>query len=572
MYARGMSKRKTVSLTPRQRSYGEGTLKWEGPLDRNGNPDLSKTGYWKARITEKSIIESGPNKGDIKSDRRNRTFKDWREAQTYLDDIAAYNKVLERRFIPNRMFPGTPAELEEAKSEGLGLNILPTRFIMCAGEVLRQHENEVKNGNRSAAVLAKYRGLLDRMKDYFDWLPADRDKTASVEDVIDCLTVFRNHLQHGVKRLGNMKKFPDRNQYEYEADLRGINYEDPKWRGRVLSVSLRRNIVLLLKMVFTVLQEQNVIPTYPYFDKVAFDTTVSLPPVEEVAIPERRAKIIIQYLIDLVKNEEGCQHKKGICAFRWLLALEGGHRQSECLALDIEDFEMRGTDYFYSIKRHFRVIGYKHGCGAKDEEGKWPCGRKAGSACPHATGGIIIVDGTKPGRTTTVRRALQGWLLKAYQLHMKHWTTEREEVRIQWKAKEIPNALHAIHKKLIAQHRFIFLMPPGDEYSGKFIGHRYDYHLWHEIQRKAFRWAAEGENVDALLRPTDDEVLMWCQDLSSVHSCRHYAASNYARMGVNPSLLMNMLGHKNLATTMRYTHTTDDDLMNVPSILSVPVE
>lgn len=44
----------------------------------------------------------------------------------------------------------------------------------------------------------------------------------------------------------------------------------------------------------------------------------------------------------------------------------------------------------------------------------------------------------------------------------------------------------------------------------------------------------------------------------TIHTCRHTTATRLARFGNNPRLIMDFMGHRALATTMRYIHLGDD--------------
>ncbi len=52
-----------------------------------------------------------------------------------------------------------------------------------------------------------------------------------------------------------------------------------------------------------------------------------------------------------------------------------------------------------------------------------------------------------------------------------------------------------------------------------------------------------------------------------VHSLRHYVATTLLRRGVNPGAVQRLLGHEQLATTMRYCHVSGDDLADAVAAL-----
>lgn len=67
-------------------------------------------------------------------------------------------------------------------------------------------------------------------------------------------------------------------------------------------------------------------------------------------------------------------------ASRWAAALLLGARQGECLGLTWDRVDL--TNGVVDLSLQLQQLPQVHGCGERRDDGTWPCGRKAASACP----------------------------------------------------------------------------------------------------------------------------------------------------------------------------------------------
>jgi integrase len=89
----------------------------------------------------------------------------------------------------------------------------------------------------------------------------------------------------------------------------------------------------------------------------------------------------------------------------------------------------------------------------------------------------------------------------------------------------------------------------------------------HAILERRLPWAIEEhqlryawEKAKKAMGLSDDQDFV-------LHACRHTRATRFVEMGVNLGVIQRWLGHKNIATTMRYAHISDEAMLSALSQL-----
>lgn len=197
-------------------------------------------------------------------------------------------------------------------------------------------------------------------------------------------------------------------------------------------------------------------------------------------------------------------------ATRWAMALLYGVRQGECLGLTLDSIDReRGLlDISWQLQR----LDFTHGCG-QPTDGAWPCGRKRGGNCP---------DRRLVTPTGFVLRRLQGGLCL---IRPKSRTSRRVLPLTDWFAAML-DARAAAAAGQPNPHGLVFARPDGQP-----IAANADSLAWHAVLETA--------------------------GLPSVrlHDARHTAASLLLKLGVDPKVIQDILGHSDVVTSQGYQHT-----------------
>ena len=194
---------------------------------------------------------------------------------------------------------------------------------------------------------------------------------------------------------------------------------------------------------------------------------------------------------------------------RWILNLTLGPRQGEALGLSWSDINF-DTGRIKIVREVFS-LPWKHGCAEGSE-----CGRRYGSNCPSRKGGGFF---TGPPKSAAGNRSvpMPDQLLSALKEHRKVQALQR---MADW-APYIDQAG--------AAHELVFCRP-----NGQPIDHRADWQAWKYFLASA--GVPDGR----------------------VHDGRHTAATTLLLLGIDPRVVMEILGWSQVAMLTRYQHVLDE--------------
>jgi len=194
---------------------------------------------------------------------------------------------------------------------------------------------------------------------------------------------------------------------------------------------------------------------------------------------------------------------------RWILNLTLGPRQGEALGLSWPDINF-DTGRIKIVREVFS-LPWKHGCAEGFE-----CGRRYGSNCPSRKDGGFF---TGPPKSAAGIRSvpIPDQLLTALKEHREVQLLQRSA---SWKP--------FVDQSGIA-HELVFCRP-----NGQPIDHRADWQAWKDFL--ASSGVPDGR----------------------VHDGRHTAATTLLLLGIDPRVVMDILGWSQVAMLTRYQHVLDE--------------
>ncbi|UTM47086.1 tyrosine-type recombinase/integrase [Glutamicibacter mysorens] len=194
---------------------------------------------------------------------------------------------------------------------------------------------------------------------------------------------------------------------------------------------------------------------------------------------------------------------------RWILNLTLGLRQGEALGLSWSDINFEAGRI--KIAREVYSLPWKHGCAEGSE-----CGRRYGSNCPARVGGGFF---TGPPKSAAGNRSvpIPAQLVSALKEHREVQLLQRSKG---W-------APYVDQNK--AEHDLVFCRP-----NGQPIDHRADWQAWKDFIASA--GVPDGR----------------------VHDGRHTAATTLLLLGIDPRVVMEILGWSQVSMLTRYQHVLDE--------------
>lgn len=194
---------------------------------------------------------------------------------------------------------------------------------------------------------------------------------------------------------------------------------------------------------------------------------------------------------------------------RWILNLTLGPRQGEALGLSWSDIDFDSGRI--QIVREVFSLPWKHGCSEGAE-----CGRRYGSNCPSRQGGGFF---TGPPKSAAGNRSvpMPDQLVAALKEHRKVQALQRA---VDWAPFVDQNKV---------THELVFCRP-----NGQPIDHRSDWQAWKDFL--ATSGVPDGR----------------------VHDGRHTAATTLLLLGIDPRVVMEILGWSQVAMLTRYQHVLDE--------------
>jgi integron integrase len=161
---------------------------------------------------------------------------------------------------------------------------------------------------------------------------------------------------------------------------------------------------------------------------------------------------------------------------------------------------------------------------------------------------IFIVDGKGRKDRFTIMPArlkskLNDHLRRVQQLHAK-------DLADGWGSVEMPYALGKKYKGDSRKFRWQYVFPAKTLFQNKETGERGRWHVLPDNLRKAVRDATSAAGVRKRVSP---------------HTFRHSFATRLLEQGYNIRTVQELLGHRNVKTTMLYTHVMDKSEFDVIS-------
>jgi integron integrase len=161
---------------------------------------------------------------------------------------------------------------------------------------------------------------------------------------------------------------------------------------------------------------------------------------------------------------------------------------------------------------------------------------------------IFVVDGKgKKDRFTIMparlKQKLNDHLLRVERLHDR-------DLADGWGSVVMPHSLGRKYKNASKQFRWQYVFPAKTLFRNKETGERGRWHVLPDTLRKAVRDATSAAGVRKRVSP---------------HIFRHSFATRLLEQGYNIRTVQELLGHKNVKTTMLYTHVMDKSEFDVIS-------
>jgi integrase len=224
----------------------------------------------------------------------------------------------------------------------------------------------------------------------------------------------------------------------------------------------------------------------------------------------RRTSLSVEVAANIIRTAE--RHCDESQAARWAAAFLTGARQSELLGLRWSYVDL--DNGYMDISWQLQQLSQVHGCGEKDEGGKYPCARARPGWCPE-----------------------RKWNLPPdFEHEICHrslvWTRPKTEAG----GREVPiiapllTALRQLHKRQGNNpHNLVWHLA-----DGRPIGPRDDYRTWHQLIVRA-----------GVIK--DDETL-------TMHIARHTTATLLRAAGIDEQTRMEILGHAQADSQRVYAH------------------
>lgn len=204
-----------------------------------------------------------------------------------------------------------------------------------------------------------------------------------------------------------------------------------------------------------------------------------------------------------------------VLASRWAASFLTGARKSELLGLtwDRVDLDNQNVDLAWQLQQ----VPQRHGCGAADSDGKWPCGRKKAAYCPDREFDIEPGDEVKVchrglawiSPKTTAGKRLMPITVRLAQKLREHRAATADQ----------PNP-----HNLVWHHR-----------DGRPIYHKDDHEAWQALLVAAGVREADGPTIDQ-------------------HRTRNTALTMLLDAGVDPHIINATVGHSDVAMTRGYQY------------------
>lgn len=146
--------------------------------------------------------------------------------------------------------------------------------------------------------------------------------------------------------------------------------------------------------------------------------------VLERVMPELDYQNFIKFI-----TAKGCQHYKGYCYLRWILAINGSRRQMEVLGLEWSHVHLSEDIPYMQIQSQLSAQKWLHDCGdvIVNDEGKhvYPCGQRTAKKCSNPIeGGLVRKEGTKGGASNKPTVAITAFL----DAFIEHRKKQQEEI------------------------------------------------------------------------------------------------------------------------------------------------
>lgn len=196
---------------------------------------------------------------------------------------------------------------------------------------------------------------------------------------------------------------------------------------------------------------------------------------------------------------------------RWLMAFTTGARQGECLGLTWDRVKLNAVDITWQLQQWKRA----HGCGNRQSDGTWPCGRKHGARCTKPLFDVPVKTQYQPLADSLV-------LSRPKSESGKRWVPVIQPLR---------EAFTALKEKDCGPNPHNLVFHRADGYP---ITPTEDNRAWNRLLDEA-GIEREGRAL-------------------TLHSARRTAATELRSGGVDEQTRMELLGHNSPEVTRIYAH------------------
>ena len=161
---------------------------------------------------------------------------------------------------------------------------------------------------------------------------------------------------------------------------------------------------------------------------------------------------------------------------------------------------------------------------------------------------IFVVDGKGKRDRFTIMPARLKQTLEDHLREVKR--VHDQDLADGWGSVVLPHALGRKYRADSKKFRWQFVFPARTLFRNKETGERGRWHAFPDALRKDVRHAARAAGVQKRVSP---------------HTFRHSFATRLLEQGYNIRTVQELLGHKNVKTTMLYTHVMDKSEFDVVS-------